>query len=197
MKGGSYYNWLFCIVLLYFTTSVISQEKELPQTNDSSINRAKAIQSLIISEYLKDTEEFSTFVKVLRESDVFSHFESGKEFTVFAPGNSAFAQMPENVMYQLFRKENHLKLKSIAEYHVVNSILNLDEELFKLNGSTNIVAMNNDIMQITVGEENLILIHDANNYPIDVMEKIVLSDGVIYRIDAVLLPQVDVKLVLK
>ena len=197
MEGGSYYNWLFCIVLLCFSTSVISQEKELPQTNDSSLAEAKVIQSLSISKYLERTEEYSTFVEVLKESGVFSHLESGDEFTVFAPGNSAFAQMPENVIYQLFRKENHIKLKSIAEYHVVNSILNLNEELFKLNGSTNIVAMNNEIIQITVGEEDLILIHDANNYPIDVMEKIVLSDGVIYRIDAVLLPQVDVKLVLK
>ncbi len=197
MKRGSYYNWLFCIVVVCFTNSVISQEKELPQTSVSTFTKGEKIQSLTISKYLQITEEYSTFVKVLKESDIFSHLESGQEFTVFAPGNSAFAQMPASVLDQLFRKENHIKLKSIAGYHIVNSTLNLDEELFKLNGSTNIVAMNNEIIQITVGAEDMILIQDANNYPIDVMDKIELSDGMIYRIDAVLLPQVDVKLVLR
>jgi uncharacterized surface protein with fasciclin (FAS1) repeats len=197
MKRESSYNWLFWIVVLCFTTSVISQEKEIPQTSESSINEEKVIQTLTISKYLQFNEEYSTFVKVLKESDVFSHLESDKKFTVFAPGNSAFAQMPANVIDELFRKENHVKLKSIAEYHIVNSILNLNEELFKLNGSTNIVAMNNEIIQITVGAEDRILIQDANNYPIDVMEKIELSNGIIYRIDAVLLPQVDVRMVLR
>ncbi len=197
MKRESYKKWLFCIVVLCFTTSIISQDKKVDQSDESSLAEVEVNQSLTISKYLQLTERYATFVKVLKESDAFSHLEDGTDFTVFAPGNSAFAQMPANVLDQLFRRENQFKLKSIAEYHIVNSTLNLEEELFKLNGSTNIVAMNSEIIQITVGAEDMLLIQDANNYPIDVMEKIVLSDGVIYRIDAVLLPQVDVKVVLR
>lgn len=197
MKRASYNKWLFCIVVLCFTSSIISQEKRVDQSDISSITEVEVNQSLTITKYLQFTEDYSTFVKVLKESEAFSHLESGKGFTVFAPGNSAFAKMPANVLDQLFRKENYFKLKSIADYHIVNSTLNLEEDLFKFNGSTNIVAMNNEIIQITIGAEDMLLIQDANNYPIDVMEKIVLSDGVIYRIDAVLLPQVDVKVVLR
>jgi uncharacterized surface protein with fasciclin (FAS1) repeats len=197
MKRESYKNYLLWIVVLCFTTSIISQEKTGDQVEETSISEVAINQTLTITKYLQFTEEYSTFVKVLKETDAFSHLESGKGFTVFAPGNSAFAKMPANVLDQLFRKENYFKLKSIADYHIVNSTLNLEEELFKLNGSTNIVAMNNEIIQITVGAEDMLLIQDANNYPIDVMEKTVLSDGVIYRIDAVLLPQVDVKVVLR
>jgi len=197
MKGESYKIWLFYIVVLCLTTSVISQEKELLQSKDTSFIEIKENQSLTISEFLQQNQDYSTFVKVLKESDIFSHLQSGKEFTVFAPGNSAFSQMPVKVLDQLFRNENKDKLKSIAQYHIVNSALNLEDELFKLNGSTNIVAINGEIIQIMVGPEDMIVIQDANNYPIDIMEKEILSDGVIYRIDAVLLPQVDVKLVLR
>ncbi len=195
MKRESYYKWLFFIIGLCFTSSIISQNKKVVQTDNSAITEVEVNQSLTISKYLQFSEDYSTFVKVLKETDLFSHLQIGKEFTVFAPGNSAFFQMPTTVLDQIFRPENNLKLKSIAGYHIVNSSLNLEEELFKLNGTTNIVAMNNEVIEVTIGAEDALVIQDANGYPIDVMEKVVLSDGVIYRIDAVLLPQVDVKIV--
>jgi len=195
MKRESYHKWLFFIVVLCFTFSVLAQNEKPLQTDVSSKSQVEVNQSLTISKYLQFSEDYSTFVKVLKQADLFSHLQMGNEFTVFAPGNSAFSQMPVTVLNQIFRPENKLKLVSIAGYHIVNSTLNLEEELFKLNGTTNIVAMNNEVIEITVGAEDALVIQDANGYPIDVMEKVVLSDGVIYRIDAVLLPQVDVKFV--
>jgi len=195
MKRESYYKWLFFIVGLSFTSSIISQNVEPLQTDISSKSEVEVNQSMTISQYLQFSEDYSTFVKVLKKAELFPHLLIGKEFTVFAPGNSAFSQMPSSVLNQIFRPENNLKLKSIAGYHIVNSSLNLEEDLFKFNGTTNIVAMNNEVIEVTIGPEDALVIQDANGYPIDVMEKIVLSDGVIYRIDAVLLPQVDVKIV--
>jgi uncharacterized surface protein with fasciclin (FAS1) repeats len=195
MKRESYQKWLFFIGVLCFTSSIISQNEKPFQTDVSPKSEVEVNQSLTISKYLQLTEDYSTFVRVLKEADLFTHLLIGKEFTVFAPGNSAFSQMPTTVLDQIFRSENNLKLKSIAGYHIVNSSLNLEEGLFKFNGTTNIVAMNNEIIEVNIGAEDALVLHDANGYPIDVMEKIVLSDGVVYRIDAVLLPQVDVKIV--
>ena len=197
MVRESYYKWLFFIIGLCFTSSIISQNEKVVQPDRSSITGVEVNQTLSISKYLQFSEDYSTFVKVLKEANLFSHLQIGTEFTVFAPGNSAFSQMPTTVLDQIFRPENNLKLKSIAGYHIVNSSLNLEEELFKLNGTTNIVAMNNEVIEVTIGAEEALVIQDANGYPIDVMEKVVLSDGIIYRIDAVLLPQVDVKIVLR
>ena len=197
MVRESYYKWLFFIIGLCFTSSIISQNEKVVQTDNSSTTQVEVNQSLTISKYLQFSEDYSTFVKVLKEANLFPYLQIGKEFTVFAPGNSAFSQMPTTVLDQIFRPKNNLKLKSIAGYHIVNSSLNLEEELFKLNGTTNIVAMNNEVIEVTIGAEDELVIQDANGYPIDVMEKVVLSDGIIYRIDAVLLPQVDVKIVLR
>ncbi len=196
MQKGSNLMWLFFIFVLCFNMNMIAQNKEAVKEG-AYISDVRSNQSMTIAKYLSFSEDYTIFVKVLKESNLFSKLESGKDITVFAPGNSAFAQMPSNVLNQLFKPENHLKLKSIAEYHIVNSAMNLEEELFKLNGTTNIVALNNEVIEITVGAEDALVIQDANGYPIDVMEKIVLSDGVIYRIDAVLLPQVGVKMVFR
>lgn len=195
MKRGCYATWLFFSLVLCLNLNVFSQDKEAVNDDGAFVKEVQSKQSMTISKYLSFSEDFTMFLKVLKESDLFFKLESGNDFTVFAPANSAFAQMPSNVLNQLFKPENGLKLKSIAGYHIVSSTLNLEEELYKLNGTTNIVAMNNEVIQVTVGPEEALVIQDANGYPIDVMEKIVLSDGIIYRIDAVLLPQVDVKVV--
>ncbi len=195
MKRGCYATWLFFTLVLCLNLNIFSQDKEAVKEEAASVTEVQSKQSMTISKYLSFSEDFTMFVKVLKESDLFFKLESGNDLTVFAPANSAFAQMPSNVLNQLFKPENAEKLKTIAGYHIVNSALNLDEELFKLNGTTNIVAMNNEVIQVTVGPEEALVIQDANGYPIDVIEKIVLSDGIIYRIDAVLLPQVDVKVV--
>lgn len=195
MKRGYYATWLFFTLVLCLNLNINAQDKEAVREEGAYVPEVQSNQSTTIAKYLSFSEDYTTFVKVLKDSNLFSTLDSGNDFTVFAPANSAFAQMPTNVLNQLFKPENLVKLKAIAGYHIVNSALNLDEELFKLNGTTNIVAMNNEVIQVTVGPEESLVIQDANNYPIDVMEKIVLSDGVIYRIDAVLLPQVDVKVV--
>lgn len=195
MKRGCYATWLFFTLVLCLNLNIFSQDKEAVKEEAATVTEVQSKQSMTISKYLSFSEDFTMFVKVLKESDLFFKLESGNDLTVFAPANSAFAQMPSNVLNQLFKPENAEKLKTIAGYHIVNSALNLDEELFKLNGTTNIVAMNNEVIQVTVGPEEALVIQDANGYPIDVIEKIVLSDGIIYRVDAVLLPQVDVKVV--
>ena len=48
---------------------------------------------------------------------------------------------------------------------------------------------------MSLRSEETLFIHDANGYPLQVTQKIKLSNGIIYSIDAVLLPQVDVKVV--
>ena len=195
MKKGEFHKWLCVVAIMLFATSAFSQEN-LHVTSKANPDAELVTKSaLSISKYLKFHEEYSTFVKVLRDSEMLSFLESGSGFTVFAPANAAFSQMPNTVLNQIFQPENDHKLLAISGYHIVNSVLNLEEELYKLNGVTNIVAINNEIIEVSIGPEEALEIRDANGYPIDVMQKIILSDGVIYRIDAVLLPQVDVKMV--
>lgn len=195
MKKGEFHKWLCVVAILLFSTSTFSQEDlTLEKITNSNTESATKTQ-LTISKYLRFHEEYSMFVKVLTDSQLLPYLETDSGFTVFAPANAAFAQMPQTVLNQIFQPRNEHKLYAIAGYHIVNSVLDLQEELYKLNGVTNIVSINSEIIEVSIGPEEVLEIRDANGYPIDVMEKIILSDGIIYRIDAVLLPQVDVKMV--
>ena len=64
-----------------------------------------------------------------------------------------------------------------------------------MNGTMHVSSISSEIIEVELGSEETLLIHDANGYPIEVTHKIMLSNGIIYAIDAVLLPQVDVKVV--
>ena len=195
MKKGIYSRWLVFVVVFSFVFNVYSQHKKVSQEVVASFVELIKNQSMSVSDFLLNSEEYSTFVKALKVTNSLSILQTEGNVMVFAPNNDAFAQFPPEVMKQLFMHENVHKLKSIIDYHIVKSNINLEEELLKLGGTAYLKAINNEIIEVTLGSEDALLIHDANGYPIGVKQKTVFSNGVIYAIDNVILPQVDVKIV--
>ena len=195
MKKGIYSRWLIFIVAICFTLNVNSQHKKVTQEVVASFMETVKNQSMSVTDFLLNSPEYSTFVNALKVTKSLSILKTDGNFTVFAPNNDAFAQFPPEVMKQLFEPRNLHKLKSIVDYHIVKNVVDLNEELLKLNGIMLVSSISNEIIEVELGSEETLLIHDANGYPIEVTHEIGLSNGFIYSIDAVLLPQVDVKVV--
>ena len=193
MKKGFYSRWLIFIVAICFTLNVNSQHKKVTPEVVASFTDVIKNQSMSVTDYLLNSDEYSTFVNALKITNSLSILESKGDFTVFAPNNDAFAQFPPEVMKQLFMPKNINKLKSIIDYHIVDNMFDLEEGFLRLNGMMYLRSVNNLIIEVSLGSEDALLIHDANGYPLEVTHKIVLANGIIYAIDAVLLPQVDVK----
>ncbi len=193
MKKGIYSRWLIFIVAFSFSLNVNSQREKETQEVVASFVEVVKNQSMSVTEFLLNSNEYSTFANALKVTTSLSILKSDGNFTVFAPNNDAFAQFPPEVMKQLFEPKNLHKLKSIVDYHIVINDINIEEELFKQNSATYLNACNSEVIEVALGSEETLLIHDANGYPLQVTKKIVLSNGIIYSIDAVLLPQVDVK----
>ena len=195
MKKGIYSRWLVFIIAICFTLHVKSQDKKVTQEVVASFMEVIKNQSMSVTDFLLNSTEYSTFVNALKVTKSLSILKAEGEFTIFAPNNDAFAQFPPEVMAQLFEPRNLHKLKSIIDYHIVKSVVDLNEDLMKQNGTMLVNSINNQLIEVSLGSEETLLIHDANGYPLQVTQKIVLSNGIIYAIDAVLLPQVDVKVV--
>lgn len=193
MKKGIYSRWLIFIVAICFTLNVNSQHKKVTPEVVASFTDVIQNQSMSVTDFLLSSPEYSTFVNALKVTKSLLILETEGKFTVFAPNNDAFAQFPPEVMKQLFMPKNIHKLKSIVDYHIVNDMVNLNEELLKLNGTKYLNSINSEMIEISLGSEETLLIHDANGYPLQVTQKIIVSNAIIYAIDAVLLPQVDVK----
>lgn len=195
MKKGIYSRWLIFIVAICFSLNVNSQHKKVTPEVVASFTDVIKNQSMSVTDFLLNSTEYSTFVNALKVTKSLSILEAEGSFTVFAPNNDAFAQFPPEVINQLFNPKNLHKLKSIIDYHIVIEEINLKEDLLKINGAMYVYSVNNEMIEVSLGSEEALLIHDANGYPLQVTHRIDLSNGIIYAIDAVLLPQVDVKMV--
>ncbi len=195
MRKGIYSRWLVFIVAICFSFNVNSQDKKVTQEVVASFMEVVKNQSMSVTDFLLNSAEYSTFANALKVTRSLSILKAEGNFTVFAPNNDAFAQFPPEVMEQLFEPRNLHKLKSIVDYHIVKNVVNLNEDLLKLNGTMYVNSINSEIIEVSLGSEETLLIHDANGYPLEVTQKIILSNGIIYAVDAVLLPQVDVKVV--
>ena len=62
---------------------------------------------------------FNTLLKAAVEAGLANTLSEDWPFTVFAPTDSAFEKLPDEVIISLLKKENKDKLVSILKFHVI------------------------------------------------------------------------------
>ena len=63
--------------------------------------------------------DFETLVAAVKAAELVDTLKGEGPFTVFAPTDAAFAELPEGTLDDLLKPENKDKLASILTYHVV------------------------------------------------------------------------------
>ena len=124
--------------------------------------------------------DFSTLVAALKAADLVGALSGEGPFTVFAPTNAAFAQLPPGTVEALLLPENKDKLVAILTYHVVPGKV-MAADVVKLTEAT---SLEGDVIAITVSDAG-VKVDEANVTVTD----IVGSNGVIHVIDAVIMPE--------
>jgi uncharacterized surface protein with fasciclin (FAS1) repeats len=124
------------------------------------------------------SEDHTTLVAAIKAADYVTSVAASGPLTVFAPTNAAFDALPEGTVETLVKPENVAALRNILQYHVTTSALQL--EWFK-DGQT--VSMANG-KRTTMGvKDGKVTINGAN-----IISTIPAENGIVYVIDAVLLP---------
>ena len=119
-----------------------------------------------------------TLVAAIDAADLTETLMNGGPFTVFAPTDEAFAELPEGTLDSLLRPENKSKLAAILTYHVVpGKVMAVD--VVKLNSATTVNGQN-----VTIDTGDGVKVDDANVIRTDILAK----NGVIHIIDKVILP---------
>jgi uncharacterized surface protein with fasciclin (FAS1) repeats len=72
-----------------------------------------------VLEQIKGSDEFSTFSEAIEATDLKDTLAGDGPFTVFAPTDDAFAQLPEGALDDLMRQDNREQLESLLRHHVV------------------------------------------------------------------------------
>ena len=132
-----------------------------------------------IVEIAAGSDDFSTLVAALEAAGLVDVLSGEGPFTVFAPTNEAFENLPEGTVESLLQPENKDQLTAILTFHVVSGkvmaadVVTLNEAATVQGSMLQIHAMDDGVM---VGNANV------------VTTDIEASNGVIHVIDNVLIP---------
>ena len=194
-------NFLRTAVLVAFAATFSVQNVEAQTMSSNKMPEPKTVQvggeamfpMKNIVQNAVNSKAHTTLVAAVKAAGLVDVLQGAGPFTVFAPVNDAFENLPEGTVETLLKPENKATLTKVLTYHVVagkydfNAISALIKkgkgkaELATVSGGKLYFKMNG-ARNISVWDENG---GSANINTYDVYQ----SNGVIQSIDAVLLPK--------
>lgn len=122
---------------------------------------------------------FNTLAKALEAADLVDTLRGPGPFTVFAPTDKAFANLPPGTVEVLLQPENKEQLRSILTYHVVPGRVPAND-VKKLTAAK---TVNGQEVRISV-LKGIVGVNDANVTQSDILA----SNGIIHVVDRVIVP---------
>ncbi|MDZ4745861.1 MAG: fasciclin domain-containing protein [bacterium] len=140
-----------------------------------------------------NSADHTTLVAAVKAADLVATLKSEGPFTVFAPTNDAFENLPEGTVANLLKPMNKSTLASVLTYHVVPGRLDA-KELMKMikagNGTAELkTASGGKLWAMMNGDMNVIIKDENGNVAHISTYNVYQSNGVIHVIDAVVLPK--------
>lgn len=139
-----------------------------------------------------NSKDHTTLVAAVKAAGLVETLKGSGPFTVFAPVNDAFENLPEGTVETLLKPQNKDQLTTVLTYHVVAGKLDAkaimkaikkgggQAELTTVSGGK-LTAMMNGPMNVTLKDDKGGIAH-ISTY------NVYQSNGVIHVIDKVLLP---------
>jgi uncharacterized surface protein with fasciclin (FAS1) repeats len=151
---------------------------EVPGEGHSGIGEFEDYPENIL-ETLSANPSFSTFLSLLNQTDIADKLTEDGPATVFAPTNEAFSALGEARLEQLMDAGNSTLLTEMLQYHVVEGIIDFSA---MADGEV-LTAKNGQELNIQTQDGNF-QVNEANIQA----EAMRTENGIIYRIDKVLVP---------
>jgi len=127
----------------------------------------------------ESNKEFTMLTKALKAAGLVETLQGKGPFTLFAPTDAAFAELPKDAVQDLFKPENKEVLVKILTYHVVpGQVLSTDLK------SGEVKSIEGSPITVKVDDGNSVMVNDAKVVQADIKG----SNGVIHAINKVILP---------
>lgn len=144
-----------------------------------------------IVENAVNSKDHTTLVAAVKAAGLVDTLNSAGPFTVFAPTNAAFAELPAGTVETLVKPENKATLTSILTYHVVPGRLTAAEiqaMAAKHGGTATLTTVQGERITLTEGK-GIWWVTDAKGGKAKItIANVMQSNGVIHVIDKVLMP---------
>jgi len=173
--------------MLSVSTQVFAQKEKTVEVGGAPMYPSKNIVENAVN-----SKDHTTLVTAVQAADLVETLQSAGPFTVFAPTNAAFDQLPKGTVETLVKPENKATLQKILTYHVVAGKMNAKDlqKAIKLGkGKAKLKTVSGGVLVATMEGTNLILTDENGNKAQVTIADVNQSNGVIHVINAVVTPK--------
>lgn len=164
----------------------VAQEKTV------NVGGAPMYPSKNIVENAVNSKDHTTLVAAVKAADLVETLQSKGPFTVFAPTNSAFDNLPKGTVETLLKPENKKMLQTVLTYHVLAgkfSATDIASAIKKGNGKATFKTVSGGALTAWLKGKDIYLTDENGNSAKVTISDVNQSNGVIHVIDAVVTPK--------
>ena len=188
------YAMLFVIAGIAFAGSNASAQmmkenammKENPMVGGAAMYPSKTIVANAVN-----SADHTTLVAAVKAAGLVETLNSAGPFTVFAPTNAAFDQLPAGTVDTLLKPENKAMLTKVLTYHVISGKYDskaLAKLIKKGNGKAWLKTVSGGQLTAWMDGQNIVLTDEKGGKSTVTTADVYQSNGVIHVVNSVLLP---------
>lgn len=174
---------------LVLVMSVLVTTLSYAQTN--MVGGAEMYPSKNIIENAVNSKDHTTLVAAVKAAELVETLSSDGPFTVFAPTNAAFGNLPEGTVATLLKPENKKQLQTVLTFHVIAGKFNAKDVIAAIKkggGKVELKTVSGGTLTAMLDDGSVKIMDSKGNIATVTVADVNQSNGVIHVVDTVLLP---------
>ena len=156
-----------------------------------TVGGAAMYQSKDIIDNAVNSKDHTTLVAAVKAAGLVPTLKGKGPFTVFAPTNAAFAELPGGTVDTLLKPENKPELTKVLTYHVVSGkhdAASLMKEIASGGGKATLKTVEGGALTATSSGDAITVTDEKGGMAHVTIADVSQSNGVIHVVDKVLMP---------
>lgn len=181
---NKYAKWITAGVVAFAATSAGADQV-------TWVGGAKMYNGRTIVENALNSGNHKTLVAAVKKAELAKTLSSDGPFTVFAPTDDAFENLPDGTVQNLLKPDNQEKLQTILTYHVVPGQIDaatMTRDIEAAGGEASYETVAGMTLTAKMNGHNIVIVDEKGNVANIPTYDVYQSNGVIHVIDHVLLP---------
>ncbi len=206
MKSTKFLSIAMLVSSMFIGQGLFAQEKKMmKKENEKTMKQDKSMKedtkmvggaemypTKNIIENAVNSKDHTTLVAAVKAAELVDVLSGTGPFTVFAPTNVAFDNLPKGTVETLLKPENKKQLQTILTYHVVSGKYNaadISKMIKEGNGKAMIKTVSGGTLTAWAKGKDVYVTDENGNSAKVTIADVNQSNGVIHVVDAVLLPK--------
>lgn len=163
----------------------------LPAQAEIMVGGAPMLPNKDIVDNAVNSKDHTTLVTAVQAAGLVDTLKGKGPFTVFAPTNDAFAQLPSGTVDTLLKPENKSALQGVLTYHVVPGKItaaDLSNKIVQAGGMATLKTASGGSLGAKLQGDKVVLVDEKGGTAEVTIANVTQSNGVIHVVDSVLLP---------